>query len=164
MGRLNPFTSRTSLLLGTFLVSVSLIELQTVNADMRSMVYQAAVSRSGLKSNCTLFSSLFSPSGIYESPVGADVAVGPTAIFNQCETFNSLIGSQGSGWYPREFFSGPNRTSFYLHVRTVSVGGCQTSIEGIVTMGYDPVNNQILSWSHYYDPQFVAPNLYGTCT
>ena len=97
-------------------------------ADMRSAVFAAVVARSGQTSNCSLFSSMFAPDGVYESPVGSGWKVGPAAIEADCEAWNALIGPQGNGWYPGALYSSElgNRTSFTLQIRTVSKGGCKT--------------------------------------
>jgi hypothetical protein len=131
--------------------------------SMRSMVYRAAVARSGQTSDCGAFSALFSVDGVYEAPVGSPPAVGPAAIAAACEGWNAQLGPQGNGWYPGELYSSPNRTSFPLHVRAVGAGGCSTSVQGIVHMSYDGAADAILRWEHFYDADYVTPMLAGKC-
>ena len=109
-----------------FLIAAAALPLAA--ADMRSAVFAAVVARSGQTSNCSLFSSMFAPDGVYESPVGSGWKVGPAAIEADCEAWNALIGPQGNGWYPGALYSSElgNRTSFTLQIRTVSKGGCKT--------------------------------------
>jgi len=66
-------------------------------ADMRGAVFAAIVARSGQTSNCSSFSAMFAPDGVYESPVGSGWKVGPAAIAADCEAWNALIGPQGNG-------------------------------------------------------------------
>ena len=132
--------------------------------SMRSMVYRAAVARSGATSDCAAFSSLFAPNGEYEAPMGSGAVVGPTEIAKACEEWNGLLGPAGNGWYPSDLYSSPNRTTFGMNVRAVSAGGCAVDLRGIVAMSYDVGTDAILSWHHYYDGDFVAPSLHGTCT
>ena len=151
------------------LLSICLAFLLLTNfasADMRSSVFAAIVARSGQISNCSLFSSMFLPDGIYESPVGSGWKIGPAAIQADCEVWNSLIGPQGNGWYPGALFSSEsgNRTSFTLQIRTVSKGGCKTDIHGIVNVEYDIANDKFGRWFHYYDSVWDHQDLYGTCT
>ncbi len=133
-------------------------------AGIRAMVYSAVVSRSGAKSDCATFSSLFAADGVYESPVGSQPAVGPSAIAAACGQWNALLGPQGNGWYPTDLYNANNRTAFALHIRAVSAGECAVDLHSIVTMVYDVVADKILQWNHYYDSDFVGPNLLGTCT
>jgi len=110
------------------IIFIALASLPLAAADMRSAVFAAVVARSGQTSNCSLFSSMFAPDGVYESPVGSGWKVGPAAIEADCEAWNALIGPQGNGWYPGALYSSElgNRTSFTLQIRTVSKGGCKT--------------------------------------
>ena len=79
-------------------LSVALLSTRAL-ADLRSTVYAATIARSGSASNCSLFSSLFTPDGAYESPVGSGLVVGPTAIAAACEDWNALINQTcGNGW------------------------------------------------------------------
>ena len=64
-------------------------------ASQRSIIYDAMVARSGVKSNCSTFSSLFAADGTYESPAGEGLATGVAAIAAACEAFNARIGPQG---------------------------------------------------------------------
>lgn len=138
---------------------------QTASADMRSSVFAAIVSRSGEVSNCSLFSSMFTADGVYESPVGSGWKVGPAAIESDCNVWNSLIGPQGNGWYPGALYSSEsgNRTAFTLQIRTVSKGGCKTDIHGIVNVEYDIASDKIGRWFHFYDSVWDNRDLYGTC-
>ena len=134
------------------------------DADLRSTIYAAVVARSGLQSNCSAFSSLFTPGGQYESPVGSGGVVGPAAIARECEAFNSLIGVDGSGWYPGPFFSSSNRSAFTLQIRTVGVGGCKVDLNGIVSIHYDTAADKLSSWQHHYDAVWDDVTLHGKCT
>ena len=124
MGAFPMKTLKTLGLLGL----LAFLALPLAAADMRSAVFAAVVARSGETSNCSLFSSMFAPDGVYESPVGSGWKVGPAAIEADCEAWNALIGPQGNGWYPGALYSSElgNRTSFTLQIRTVSKGGCKT--------------------------------------
>jgi hypothetical protein len=64
--------------------------------------------RSGVQSNCTLWTSYFLDNGIVRSPVGSMPIIGPDAIQKHCDTWNSYLGPQGNGWYPMELWSGNN--------------------------------------------------------
>jgi hypothetical protein len=139
---------------------------QTASADMRSSVFAAIVARSGQVSNCSLFASMFTPDGVYESPVGSGWIIGPSAIEANCNVWNTLIGPQGNGWYPGALFSSEsgNRTAFTLQIRTVSKGGCKTDIHGIVNVEYDIASDKIGRWFHFYDSVWDNRDLYGTCS
>lgn len=139
--------------------------LLAASADLRSTIYAAVVSRSGLKSDCASFSALFTTDATYESPVGAGGVVGRAAIAQQCEAFNALIGVDGSGWYPGPFFSSNNRSAFTLQIRTVSVGGCKVDLNGIVSVHYDADGTGLLtSWEHHYDSVWDNVTLNGKCS
>ena len=80
------------------LLSVCLLSSR-VFADLRSTVYAATIARSGSASNCTAVSSLFTPDGSYESPVGSGSVTGAVAIAAACENWNALIDhASGNGW------------------------------------------------------------------
>ena len=132
-------------------------------ADLRSIIYESVIARSGLQSNCSHFSALFTPGARYESPVGAGGVVGRAAIAAQCEAFNQFIGVDGAGFYPGPFFSSNNRSAFTLQIRTVTPGGCKADVNGIVTIDYDEAANQLSSWQHHYDAVWDAVVLNGVC-
>ena len=133
------------------------------SADLRSTIYASVVARSGLKSNCSLFASLFTPDGSYESPVGAGGVTGRAAISAECERFNAYVGVDGAGYYPGPFFSSNNRSAFTLQIRTVSTGGCKVDLNGIVSIHYDEATDKLSSWQHHYDAVWDAVTLTGRC-
>ena len=146
--------------------AVSALLLLTAAADLRSTIYEAIISRSGLKSDCARFSALFSTDAVYESPVGAGGVVGRAAIAQQCEAFNDIIGVDGSGWYPGAFFSSNNRSAFTLQIRTVSIGGCKVDLQGIVTIQYADAGDGtgfLTSWQHHYDNVWDDVTINGKC-
>lgn len=132
-------------------------------ADLRSTIYSSIIARSGLQSNCSAFSALFTPDGVYESPVGAGAVTGRAAIAAACEQFNALIGPAGSGWYPGSLFSSTNRSAFELQVRMVSRGGCKVDLRGIATVHFDTAAEQLTSFEYHYDGVWEQPDLSGTC-
>ncbi|UJR25080.1 hypothetical protein I4U23_006440 [Adineta vaga] len=139
-----------------------LVVFITVNADLRSTVYGLVEARSGVKSNCSLWTSYFAANGVVRSPVGSAPIVGTDAIQKHCDAWNQILGPQGNGWYPMELWSGNMETAFEATIRAVSKGGCQINWRGIITIKFDNML-KITEWSHYYDDDFMAPQLKGKC-
>lgn len=77
-------------------------------------VYALVEARSGVQSNCTLWTSYFSANGVVRSPVGSPPIVGHDAILNHCNSWNQNLGPQGNGWYPMELWSGNNEVCLFL--------------------------------------------------
>ena len=148
-------------------LSFVLAAAPSARADLRSTVYASVVARSGLKSNCSAFAALFADGATYEMPVGAPPAVGRPAIVAACEEFNTdVVGAAGSGWYPGALFSSSagDKTTFQLQVRTVGVKGCKVDINGIVVLSLDPVKSLITRFEYFYDSEWNAPDINGSCT
>jgi len=139
-----------------------LMVLTYAKADLRSTVYELAEARSGVKSNCTLWTSYFSANGVVRSPVGSTPSVGHDAILQHCEVWNQKLGPQGNGWYPLELWSGNNEVAFQATVRAVGKGGCQINLQGIIVIKFDSML-KINEWNHYFDEDFVYPQLHGKC-
>lgn len=51
-------------------------------------------------SNCTAFAALFTPSAVYESPVGSGAVVGVSAIYAACQTWNGFVNPLTVSLYP----------------------------------------------------------------
>jgi hypothetical protein len=77
-------------------------------------VYELFEARSGVKSNCTLWTSYFLANGIVRSPVGSMPVVGHDGIQKHCDTWNQNLGPEGNGWYPMELWSGNNEVCLSL--------------------------------------------------
>lgn len=131
-------------------------------ADLRSTVYSLFEARSGAQSNCTYWTSFFAANGVVRSPVGSTPAVGPTAIRAHCDAWNANLGPQGNGWYPMELWSGNGEVAFEATVRAVNKGGCQVNLRGVIVIKFDS-DLKITEWSHYYDADFVGPQIHGKC-
>lgn len=95
---------------------VSIEEIRILSQTFFSSVYELVEARSGVKSNCTWWTSYFSTSGTVRSPVGSQPVVGPAAIQKHCETWNDNLGPQGNGWYPLELWSGGNEVILYFQL------------------------------------------------
>jgi hypothetical protein len=57
----------------------------------------------------------------------------------------------------------PSLAHFLLQIRTVNIGGCKVDINGIVSLGYDPVQNLFTRWDFHYDDVWENRSLYGKC-
>ena len=79
-----------------------------LSLSLSRSVYGLVEARSGLKSNCTAWTSAFASDGVVRSPVGSTPAIGFDAIRKQCEAWNQMLGPQGNGWYPMELWSSNN--------------------------------------------------------
>ncbi|CAF1675229.1 unnamed protein product, partial [Didymodactylos carnosus] len=93
--------------------------------------------RSGVKSNCSLWTSLFADNGVVNSPVGDTPIVGTEAIRRHCDQWNQLLGPQGNGWYPHDLWSGNNMVAFTATIRAVNEGGCTVNLQGIITLEFN---------------------------
>ncbi|CAF1115690.1 unnamed protein product [Rotaria magnacalcarata] len=152
-------------MLSKFILSTSFlffIVFTYVNADLRSTVYELFEARSGQKSNCTLWTSYFAANGMVRSPVGSTPVIGRDAILQHCNAWNQNLGPQGNGWYPLELWSGNNEVAFEATIRAVNKGGCQVNLRGVIVIKFDGSLN-IIEWNHYYDADFVTPQLQGKC-
>jgi len=105
---------------------------------------------------------IFLATGIVRSPVGSMPAIGHDAIQKHCDSWNSMLGPQGNGWYPLELWSGNNEVAFEATIRAVNKGGCQVNLRGIIVIKFD-TDLKITQWDHYYDADFATPQLAGKC-
>ncbi len=107
------------------------------SADMRSTVYEAIVARSGARSDCNKFSSLFSSNATYQSPVGGNIATGQPLILEACEQWNSILGKDGNGWYPGDLWNAPGRTAFTLRIVRGQSLLSLWSVHSFLSWGYE---------------------------
>ncbi|CAF1593851.1 unnamed protein product, partial [Adineta ricciae] len=145
----------------TFFTIIAL-QIVAIIGYMTFNVYGLVEARSGAKSNCSLWTSYFAANGVVRSPVGSTPIVGLDAIQKHCDAWNQMLGPQGNGWYPMELWSGNLETAFEATIRAVNKGGCQVNWRGIITIKFDNTL-KITEWSHYYDDDFMAPQLKGKC-